>query len=75
MYEYTTRKLPYPQGAMLTSDDAFSSETGYKRIYADTTMEGVFAVYRRERIAAAPAPKPTKSEIHAIVPTPIKNIG
>ena len=47
-YEYQTRSMAYPDGVPSTADSDMN-QAGWQRIYADVTMDGVYAVYRRAR--------------------------
>jgi hypothetical protein len=47
--EYTTRQMPYSTEACSASFDSEMNAEGWRRVWADVTLEGVFAVYRRPR--------------------------
>lgn len=50
-YEYQTREVPYSTDALSLSFDEDMHEDGWTRAWADVTLEGIFIVYRRERVS------------------------
>jgi hypothetical protein len=48
-YEYTTREWPSAPDVLSSSSDKEISQNGWRRVWADVTLEGTFVVYRRER--------------------------
>jgi hypothetical protein len=47
-YEYTTREYPW-EGRIIPEAELELTKVGWRRAWADNTMEGIFVVYRRER--------------------------
>jgi hypothetical protein len=48
-YEYTTRELPGTTDVISAESDAEMNRVGWRRVWADVTLDGAFVVYRRER--------------------------
>jgi hypothetical protein len=51
-YEYITREFPTVLGEVTPGFEAELDRDGWRRVWASITMEGTFAVYRRDRRAA-----------------------
>jgi hypothetical protein len=48
-FEYTTREEPYSHEAVSVDFDVEYHHQGWRRVWADVSLDGVFIVYRRER--------------------------
>ncbi len=56
-YTYTTRTLPPGPRSCSTDSDVEMIQDGWRRVWADVTLTGVFAVYRRDRVTDKEATK------------------
>jgi hypothetical protein len=48
-YEYTTREVPTTNEVISGESDRVMQSQGWRRCWADVTIEGTFVVYRRAR--------------------------
>jgi hypothetical protein len=48
-YEYETREVPFNTDTVSAEFDKMWTALGWRRAWADVSVEGVFIVYRREK--------------------------